>query len=641
MERVIKMAKGKTAPFGLWKSPITSELIASRTVWLSQIASDEKDVYWVEMRPSEGGRSVIVRSSSDGSKVTITPSSFNVRNMVHEYGGAAFCVQDGIIYFSNFNDQRLYCQGPDDLPNPITPPGDWRYADGIIDRKRKQIICIREDHHEMTGEADNSLISIGLKNNKIKVLVSGSDFYTSPCLSPDGSQLAWISWNHPNMPWDGTELWTGRFNLEGSIVEIVRVGGGLDESIIQPEWSPDGLLYFVSDRTGWWNLYRKIDSGVEPIAKMDADFGRPSWIFGNSSYAFESSKRIICAYTRRGIWRLLSLDAETHRITPIKTPYTDIACIRALPDYALFVGGSPKESISIVRLNLSSHEIEILCRSTAISIDNNTLSIPTSIEFPTSGGMKAHAFIYLPKNKKYIAYPWEKPPLIVMCHGGPTFSASTSLSLIIQYWTSRGFAVVDVNYRGSSGYGKEYRSCLYGQWGIIDVDDCVNAANFLVNRGKVDGKRLAIRGGSAGGFTTLCALTFHNVFTAGASYYGVSDLENLAKETHKFESHYIRRLIGPNSMEHDLYHERSPFYFLDCISCPIILFQGLEDKIVPPNQAKTIYEALRAKGLPVAYIPFEREQHGLRLAENIKMALDAEYLFYIQAFNINYDAQKD
>jgi len=627
------MAESQVTPYGSWRSPITSYLIVSETIGLGQIALDGKNIYWVEMRPAEGGRNVIVQRTPDGRTTDVTPAPFNARTRVHEYGGGDFVVADGTVYFSNFTDQRLYRQDPGAEPRPITPEADLRYADGIIDRRRGRMICVREDHIVAGREAINTIVSLGLDGGDSgQVLVSGNNFYSSPRLSPDGSRLAWLTWNHPNMPWDGTELWVAELKADSSLGRTERVAGGVDESIFQPEWSPNGILYFVSDRTGWWNLYRWRDGRVEPLVEMEAEFGMPQWVFGMTSYAFESANRIICAYTQQGTYRLASLDTTAGKLDLIETPYTQIWELRAVPGRVVFGAGSPTEPGSIVQLGLATQQIEVLRRSSEIAIDAGYLSIPRAIEFPTEHGLTAHAFFYGPKNRDYIAPTSERPPLLVISHGGPTGATSSTLNLTIQYWTSRGIAVLDVNYGGSTGYGRVYRQRLNGQWGVVDVDDCVNGARYLVERGEVDGNRLAIRGGSAGGYTTLSALTFRDIFKAGASYFGISDLEALAKDTHKFESRYLDRLIGLYPEQRDLYKERSPIHFTHRLSCPMIIFQGLEDKVVPPNQAEKMFEAVRAKGLPVAYLPFEGEQHGFRRAENIKRALDAELYFYSKVF---------
>jgi dipeptidyl aminopeptidase/acylaminoacyl peptidase len=627
------MSEPKRAPYGSWKSPITSDLIVSETIGLGQIALDGEDVYWTELRPAEGGRCVVVRRSPEGDTSDMTPPAFNVRTRVNEYGGGAFVVANGTVYFSNFADQRLYRQDSRSEPRPITPEANLRYADGIIDSGRGKMICVREDHTDAGQEAVNAIVILDLhEGDPGQAWVSGNDFFSSPRISPDGSRLAWLSWNHPNMPWDGTELWIGEIGEDGSLGQTEQVAGGIDESVFQPEWSPDGILYFVSDRTGWWNLYRWRDSRIEPLCQMDAEFGLPQWVFGMSTYAIESADRIVCAYTQQGTWYLANLYTATGELEVIETPYSSIGSVRTVSGRVVFLGASPTEPTSVVQLDLATRRLEVLRRSSEVKIDPGYLSKPTTIEFPTEKNLTAHGFFYAPKNHDYSAPPGEQPPLVVISHGGPTAATSGSLNFMIQYWTSRGIAILDVNYGGSTGYGRAYRQRLEGQWGIVDVDDCANGARYLMERGQVDGDRLAIRGGSAGGYTTLCSLTFRDIFKAGASYCGVSELEALAKDTHKFESRYLDRLIGPYPEARDLYWKRSPMNFVQKLSCPVIFFQGLEDKIVPPNQAEMMVDALRAKGVPVAYVPFEDEQHGLRRAASIKRALDSELYFYSKIF---------
>jgi len=434
------------------------------------------------------------------------------------------------------------------------------------------------------------------------------------------------------MPWDGTELWVGELDDDGSISAVHLVAGGLDESIFQPGWSPEGVLHFVSDRSGWWNLYCWRDERVEPLVEMEAEFGRPQWLFGITTYAFESVGHIVCALGRRGAWQLASLETASRRLRLIDVPYTEITGPRATPGRAVFLAGSPTQEMSVVQLNVASSRVEVLRPSSDVAVDARYLSSPEPIEFPTEKGLTAHALFYPPRNGDYTASSNERPPLLVRAHGGPTSAVSTALNLGTQYWTSRGIAVLDVNYGGSTGYGRAYRKRLEGQWGVVDVDDCVNGARYLAERGAVDGERLAIAGGSAGGYTTLCALTFRDVFRAGASHFGVSDLEALENETHKFESRYSNRLVGPYPERADLYRERSPINYTDRLSCPVIFFQGLEDRVVPPNQAERMVAALRAKGVPVAYLAFEGEQHGFRRAENIRRALEAELYFYSRIF---------
>jgi len=622
------------APYGSWCSPITSDVIVSETVGLSQVLLDGEDVYWVEMRPTEGGRCVVVQRAADGEVRDVISSSLSARSRVHEYGGGAFAVADGTVWFSNFCDQRLYRQGPAGPPVAVTPAGAHRYADGILDRPRHRLIAIREDHSRPEGEAVNSVVSIGLEDGEEPdILVSGSDFYASPGLSPDGSRLAWLSWNHPNMPWDGTELWVGALDADGRVASKELIAGGVDEAVFQPVWSPDGVLYYVSDLAGWWNIYRRRSGRVEAVTGMDAEFGLPHWVFGQSTYAFERAERIICCYCRQGEWHLGRLDTNSLELEEIGTPYTEIRSVRAAPGRAVFVGASPTEFPSVIELDVKSSETTVLRSAGKAGVDASFFSIPEPIAYQTEGGLTAHAFYYAPRNRDFEAPPEERPPLLVMSHGGPTAAATSGLQLPIQYWTSRGIALLDVNYGGSTGYGRSYRQRLDGQWGIVDVNDCVNGARFLAARGDVDDDRLVIRGGSAGGFTTLCALTFANVFKAGASRYGVSDLEALAKDTHKFESRYLDRLIGPYPEARELYMERSPIYAADRLSCPVIFFQGLEDEIVPPNQTEMMVDTLRTKGIPVAYLAFEGEQHGFRRGENIKRSLDAELYFYARVFD--------
>lgn len=621
-------------PYGSWKSPLTAALVAGAEVGLEQIRLDGNDVYWIERRPQELGRKVIVRCSADGNVTDVTPSSFNARTRVHEYGGGDYAVGEGTVVFASFTDQRLYVQSDSD-PVPITPALEMRYADGEIDHRRELVFCVREDHSGV-GEPVNTIARVSLSgSDAAQVIVSGNDFYSSPRLSPDGARLAWLTWNHPDMPWDGSQLWVGELSAAGSVLNKKCIAGGAEESICQPEWSPDGTLYFVSDRTGWWNLYRWRDNSVEPLFPAEAEFGQPHWVFGNSLYAFASANRIVCSYSAAGADRLAVLDTAAKQLKAINLPFTVIGQVRARGDRVLFIAGSPTEPTSIVSLDLPTLQWKTLRRAREENTDPAYTAIPRAIEFPTENGLSAHGYFYPPKNPDYCGPAADKPPLLVLSHGGPTSSNSASLKLSIQYWTTRGIAVLDVNYGGSSGYGRAYRQRLNGNWGIVDVDDCVNGARYLAERGEVDGNRLAIRGGSAGGYTTLCALTFRDAFKAGASHYGVSDLEALAKDTHKFESRYLDRLIGPYPERRDLYVARSPIHFTKQLNCPMILFQGLEDRVVPPNQAEKMFEAVRAKKLPVAYLAFEGEQHGFRKAENIQRVFEAELYFYSRVFGFD------
>ena len=619
--------------YGSWKSPIASDLIVSESIGLGGVVYDRQDIYWLEARPSEGGRSVLVRRTPQGTLEEVTPQPYNVRTRVHEYGGGAFLVAEGTVYFSNFSDQRLYQKSPQRDPHPLTAEANRCYAEPLLDQQRDRLICICEDHDTVDAEPHNYIASIDLNTGEVHSLVSGCDFYVSPRLSPDGQKLAWVQWNHPNMPWDTTELCLGTVNADGSVSDVEVIAGGEEEAVCHPLWSPDGQLYFVSDRNNWWNLYRFTAEGTsEALCEMEAEFGSPHWVFGLSLYDFISPEQILCTYTQNGQWYLATLETTTQTLQTLDIAYTDMGSIHTQGNEAVFIGGSATAPTAVVSLNLSSGETRVLKQGTSLEIDTGYLSVPEPIAFPTTGDKTAYAWFYPPQNKDYTAPEGELPPLIVKSHGGPTAATSPRFNLKIQYWTSRGFGFVDVNYGGSTGYGREYRQRLQKNWGIVDVDDCVNAARYLAEMGRVDGNRLAITGGSAGGYTTLAALTFRDTFQAGASHYGVSDLEALAQETHKFESRYLDRLVGDYPEEKAVYHARSPIYHTETLSCPVIFFQGLEDKVVPPNQAEKMVDAIREKGLPTAYVPFAGEQHGFRRAENIKRALDGEFYFYSRVF---------
>jgi dipeptidyl aminopeptidase/acylaminoacyl peptidase len=623
------------APYGSWTSPITTDLITAKTIRFVQNCIDGDDIYWTESRPLEAGRYVIMRRTPDGAIHECTPPEYYVRSRVHEYGGGSFTVADGVIYFCNFKDQHLYRQLPGSAPELLTPQDGYRYADLVIDQKRNRIICIREDHTG-AGEAVNSIVAIDLRGKDHEsILVEGNSFYASARLSPDGSKLAWLTWNHPNMPWDGCELWVADVQEDGTLQNAVLLTGSRTESVFQPEWSPEGVLYFVAEYTGWWNLYRWQDSAPEAICPMQAEFAYPQWVFGITIYSFLSERTILSSYTQDGSWKLAFLDTVEKSLMPVEIPFTDIFFVHCGKDFASFFGSAPDRPDSVIRLDTSTGGIETIKQSFEVPLDPEDLSIPQTVFFPTTGGKTSHAFYYAPHNRNFEAPQGTHPPLLVISHGGPTGCAFTYLNFDIQYWTSRGFAVVDVNYGGSTGFGREYRQRLNGNWGVVDMEDCCNAALYLVEQGLADPNRLAIRGGSAGGFTTLACLAFRDVFKAGASHFGVSELEAFAKDTHKFESHYLESLVGPYPERKDLYYERSPVHFAQNITCPIILFQGDEDTIVPPDQSRLMFEAVCAKGIPAAYILFEGEQHGFRKAESIKRALEAELYFYSRVFKFD------
>ncbi len=627
------MAAKIERPYGSWKSPVTAAELFGGFVGLGGARQDGADIYWSETRPD--GRTVVVRRTPEGRTVDATPAGFDVRTRVHEYGGGAWLVADGAICFSNFGDQRLYRQLPGGEPQPLTLAEGMRYADAVLDCRLRRLILVREDHTTAAAQPVNTIAAVPLAGGGAEsVLIEGSDFYSTPRLSPDGTRLAWLSWDHPNLPWDGTELWVGAVAPDGAIGRRVLVAGGRAESIFQPGWSPDGRLYFVSDRSGWWNLYRWQEPGgqVQPLYALEAEFGLPQWTFGRSTFGFVSAEELICTFARNGVSRVAALDTRSLVPRPIPLPYSEIHGLAVDHGQVFLIGGSASQPRELACFHPSTSRLELLRRSRSVDVDASWLSAAEPVEFPTDAGQTAHGFYYPPKSRDFVAPRKDRPPLLVMSHGGPTSSASPILDFRIQYWTTRGFAVLDVNYGGSTGYGRAYRERLRGGWGIVDVADCVNGARSLVGRGLVDGRRLAITGGSAGGYTTLCALTFHDTFTAGASYYGVSDLEALARDTHKFESRYLDGLVGPWPDRRDIYVARSPIHHLDRLAAPMILLQGLDDPIVPPNQAQTMYEAVRTRGLPVALVTFPGEQHGFRKLENNTRAQEAELYFYSRVF---------
>jgi len=654
-------SRPQIAPYGSWASPITSSRIAEQSIGLSEALIDGDDIYWLEQRPKEN-RSAIVRWSGAGGAEDVLPAPYSARTRVHEYGGGAWTVADGILYFSNDHgvagqkpDRRLYrLDGREAAPVAITPIGppdtEWRYADGTIDRPRRRWIGVREQHTTAgdgggahAAGVDNTIVAVSLDAagpDSGTVMAAGHDFFSSPRLSPDGRWLAWLAWDHPNMPWVGTTLYLGALDPEGMPSQPTAIAGGAAESIFQPEWSPDGsALFFMSDRTDWWNLYRYDLSRktIEPIAPRQAEFGQAQWVFGMSTYAFAGRDRIVATYSENGVKRLALVDLAANDLSGIDLPFTDYSSVRTDgADLVVFRGGGPDIAATIVRLDLGSHTHQILKRSIALADDPalaDYFSPAQPVEFPTSGGRTAFGLYYPPRNPGYAPPAGERPPLVVKCHGGPTSAASSTLDLRIQYWTSRGIAVLDVNYGGSTGYGRAYRNRLHRQWGIVDVEDCINGAKFLAEDGLVDRDRCVITGGSAGGYTTLAALTFHDFFQGGASHYGVSDATALARTTHKFELRYLDWLIGKYPEEEALYRERSPLFHADRISKPVIFFQGDEDRVVPPDQTEKMVEALRARGIPVGFLLLAGEQHGFRRAANIQRTLDAELYFYaIQVF---------
>jgi len=612
----------RVASYGSWKSPLTSDKIIADSIRLGGVHLDRGAAYWLESRPETKGRSVLVRYA-DGERKDLTAAPFNVRTRAHEYGGGSHCLAGDSVVFSNFKDQRLYRVRAGHTPEALTPEAAHRFADARFDARRNRLLAVREDHSEAGQEATSTVVVLDLETREQTVIASGADFYSNPRVSPDGESISWLEWRHPRMPWDGTEVKVLR---DGA---VVTVAGGESESVFQPQWSPDGRLYFVSDRNGWWNLYRWDGESVEAVLEMEAEFGYPQWVFDWSTYAFESAERAFCTYHVKEGWRLGELDLTKGMLAPIDSPYTDFSNLRAEPGRVVFIAGSPTETSAVVEMDADSKAMRVVRRSD--EFDDETrgyFSVPQAIEFAGTDDLPTHAFYYPPHNPDFEAPEDERPPLIVISHGGPTGQTSPTLSLKTQFWTSRGFAVVDINYGGSTGYGRAYRDRLNGRWGIVDLEDCTKAALHLVDQGLADRKKLLIRGGSAGGYTTLAALTFGDVFAAGASYYGVSDLEALANDTHKFESRYMDQMVGPYPEAIDVYRERSPIRHAERLNAPVIFFQGDEDLIVPPDQAERMFRILREKGLPTAYVLFEGEQHGFRKPANVKHALDSELLFY-------------
>lgn len=607
-------------PHGSWKSPITSSMIVESSIRLGEIVFDGDVLYWNELRPEEKGRSVVVRW--DGEAVDCLEAPYNARSRVHEYGGGAFTVSRGEVIFANFRDGGIYRRDRKGKIVPIFIEEGKRYANPIIHGDKIYAI---EEEHRSNREVINRLVEVGGK-----VLHEGHDFYSMPALHPKGTHLAFLTWDHPNMPWDGSTLWIGKFDDEGNLKDVRAVAGGKEESIFQPMWSHEGVLHYVSDRNGWWNIYREDGTC---LCEMEAEFGQPLWVFGMENYGFLADGRIATVYKVKGIDHIGVIDPKTKVLEKIDLPFTSYNSFKVVGHSLYFTGASPTEMKVLAKYDLQERTLKRIRKSKELTIDPGYLSEPEGIEFPTEGGKSAFGFYYPPKNKDYEGT--DRPPLIVKSHGGPSACTVPVLSLETQFWTSRGFGYLDVNYGGSTGYGREYRERLKGNWGIVDVDDCVNGALYLTKEGRVDGERISIKGGSAGGYTTLAALCLRDVFKAGVSSYGISDLEAMALHMHKFEAHYADQLVGKYPEEKEKYRALSPIHHTEKLSCPVLLFQGAEDAVVPPEQSEMMYEALKKKGIPTAYVLFEGEGHGFRMSENIKKALEIELYFYGKIFGFN------
>jgi dipeptidyl aminopeptidase/acylaminoacyl peptidase len=660
------MPEPSTLPYGEWPSPITADVLATGARTFEQIAIDGADVYWVEVRPDEKGRYVVMRWLPSGGLEDVTPRGYSARTLVNSYGGGSMAVRERLVCFTNFatadypdtKDQRLYRQEPGLLPVPITPRRNARYADCAIDTKRRLAYCVMEDSGaERHGQPVQTIVALDLEGRKLPLTIAeGADLYASPRLSPDGRQLCWISWDYPSMPWDGTELHVADLDVSGRPVAVRKIAGApagtiastlnpvlqealrfSGESIVDPKWAPDGTLYFVSDRLAaagdcWWNIHRFVDGAVEPVTRKAAEFAAPPWRLGGSSYGFLSRNELLCTYTEGGRWKLVRVAVSTGRIVEVETPFTDIAHLHVGNGCAVFVGGSFTRPPAIVRYDLATGACEEL-RSSNPGLSPEALACfaePEAIEFVTGPERRerAYAFYHAPSNPAARGPDGAKPPLLIFIHGGPTAAASDSVSLSIRYFTSRGFAVVDVNYRGSTGFGRAFRQRIYGSWGVVDVEDCVAAARTLIERGDVDRYRIASRGGSSGGYTTLALATFTDLLASAASYYGISDLEMIARETDKLEARYAELLVGPYPLAQKEFKARSPLYHAERIGCPLILFQGLDDPVVPPKQAQVLIDDLMARKLPVAYEFYPGESHGFRIKANIVRSLEEELAFY-------------
>jgi dipeptidyl aminopeptidase/acylaminoacyl peptidase len=631
-------------PCGSWDSPIGSADLVRGALRISAPRLVDGNLFWLEGRPSEGGRQIVMTGSLSDRGIDhvreASPAGVNVRTRVHEYGGGEYAVWRDRLFFVDDSDGRIHAGPIAGATAPITPAGSW-YADLVPSPDGRWLVAV-EERPRSGGEPENRLIAIPLAESahpsrveavaEIRVIASGHDFYASPVFADDGERIAFLAWDHPNMPWNGTLLEVMQWSPDGPRSDPRCVAGGPTESLFQPRFARDGALFVVSDRSGWWNLLRIGDAGPIPIHSESAELGHPQWVFGLSRWAFLDDAEILAGATRNGCDVLARITVENGRWRESPTAFSAIGGVEAHDGWVTCIAGSPTTASGLYVWRLDDESPRCVRESAPFTIPDAVISRAEVREFPSVDGRSTHAFVYAPCSDSNQAAAGERSPLLVKSHGGPTAATSSALDPRIQFWTSRGFAVADVNYSGSSGYGRAYRDRLEGAWGIVDVEDCVAVAQGLASEGVVDSDRLAISGGSAGGYTTLCALTFHNVFAAGASHYGIGDLEALARDNHKFESRYTDWLVGPLPAQRDRYIERSPIHHHEQLECPVIFFQGLEDRVVPPNQAEAMVAVLARRGIPHAYVPFEGEQHGFRRAENIRTALDGELYFYSRIF---------
>ena len=636
-----------TARYGAWPSPIGASDVAVAGIRLSgptTVHTDSGDeVWWAEARPTEGGRTVIVRRDAAGAVSDVLPAGWNARTRVHEYGGTAWLpLPGGGLAFADWSDQRVYRLDPGSTaPTPLTPePAEaagLRYADPVLAPGGEEIWWVREAHDQ--GTIRRHIVAVPVSGAAaadpaaVREIAGGSDFLAFPRPAPDGRRLAWIAWDHPRMPWDGTELRVGELGPAGTVTSVATVLGGPDESVLQPEWADADTLYAVSDRSGWWNLYRLPAGGgePEPLCPRAEEFGHPLWQLGMTTYAVLADGRLVVRHGTDTL-ALGVLDPATGELTDLDLPYTLFGSVDVDGDTVLTTAASPVEPPEVVAVDLPTGAVTVLRRSMAEPPDPAYLPQPRSIVVAGPGERDVHAHVYPPSSPDAVTPDGELPPYVVFVHGGPTSHSPAILDLEKAYFTSRGIGVIDVNYGGSTGYGRAYRERLRREWGIVDVEDCVAAVQALVRDGLADGERLGIRGGSAGGWTTLAALTTTDAFAAGVSYYGVAELIAFTADTHDFESRYIDGLVGTLPEDRDVYVERAPLSHVDQLSCPVLLLQGLEDKVVPPSQAELFAAALEKKGIPHAYLPFAGEQHGFRKQETVVAALEAELSFYGQVF---------
>lgn len=625
------MTEPQVLPYGAWPSPISLDMVIAGSRALFDPWLDERDIHVLESRPEEGGRVCLMRISPDGDVRDLTPAPANVRTRVHEYGGGAWAVHHGLVVHSEFTTGHLWRIDAAGARTSLCAVDGLRFADLRIDAPRGRVLAIQEDHRASDSDPDNRIVAVDLASGDITSLVSGHDFFSHPRPSPDGTRMCWLTWDRPNMPWDGSQLWVGAVEADGSIGTVELVAGGRTESICGPAWAPDGSLVFASDRSGWWNLHRwrAGTPALVPLAPMEAEFGEPQWVFGLRTTGFDDAGRVVAIARSRGRDRLLVLE-DGHEPRALDIDATGLQGLSVEGGTAVMIATGPARPTALIRVDLATGAVERIREAGTLAVDARYLSQPRLVEFPTTGGRSAFAFHYPPTNPDVRAPDGELPPLIVVSHGGPTSNTDSRLDLGLQSFTSRGFAVIDVDYGGSSGYGRAYRDRLLGNWGIVDLDDCTNAALWLADQGLADRYRLAIRGGSAGGYTTLCALTFRDVFAAGASYFGVGDLAALARDTHKFESRYLDLMVAPWPAGAPVYEARSPIRHMDRMHTPVLLLQGADDKVVPQAQADEMAAALAANGVPHAYLLFQGEGHGFRRAEHQRRAREAELSFYAQ-----------